>query len=611
MSCIKTIVLKNIGASAMFGFRGVMRQFVSIQTLKGRSNLEMGFTIPGLNQREEKYIERQVHEVMASNVLVTEVKQEWSENLKKLTMMQKMNNDVLNRRVIGLMETFEVQSEHRDTFLQCLNTPPKYISLGKKSSMSRYVVDHLLAKLRLQYCSLSGGDVSQFLLISNRDQLGGEVNETTFQTNYRTRYLETLSHLELDELAGLVDSLDGTADFQIFCQTFFEKLLWIKSGVSNVDAIRKKITKARGRDIRGVRGRYLLSPLDPINIVRNYFLLDKVLAMDLDIDVKNMSLLGALSSLDVLVTLNVWDRVMWQDLDADRRRQNIIEYLQDFGGEIIQEDTTWWYFPSTMKKKYLLEIGFTKDEIDEILLLSSAHMINQIFSMAEESGLPSKQDSERFIATMKWRLNILRIDGPKLGILSLRQIYQLLFQWDKFIKAVNKSLMYPRGSGVKNVLTSRQLYTPGERSVQGQMESSVHEMLIYYFECDTTQEQADLAHDISKLPYRENVPLRIVIESIKFLEREGFSKLQMREAVQLLFYSHKILKETLRDIRLNNEIQGSDWLREDNALCKLHYFVEKRSGFLFKEVLVKEGLDSKLSEELIGELNTNSDDVVN
>jgi len=521
MSCIKTIVLKNIGANAMFGCRGVMRQFVSIQTLKGRSNLEMGFTIPGLNQREEKYIERQVHEVMASNVLVTEVKQEWSENLKKLTMMQKMNNDVLNRRVIGLMETFEVESKHRDKFLQCLNTPPKYINLVKKSGMSRYVVDHLLAKLR------------------------------------------------------------------------------------------KKITKAKGQDIRGVRGRYLLSPLDPINIVRNYFLLDKVLAMDLDIDVKNMSLLGALSSLDVLVTLNVWDRVMWQDLDADRRRQNIIEYLQDFGGEIIQEDITWWYFPSTMKKKYLLEIGFTKDEIDEILLLSSAHMINQIFSMAEESGLPSKQDSERFIATMKWRLNILRIDGPKLGILSLRQIYQLLFQWDKFIKAVNKSLMYPRGSGVKNVLTSRQLYTPGERTVQGQMESSVHEMLIYYFECDTTQEQADLAHDISKLPYRENVPLRIVIESIKFLEREGFSKLQMREAVQLLFYSHKILKETLRDIRLNNEIQGSDWLREDNALCKLHYFVEKRSGFLFKEVLVKEGLDSKLSEDLIGELNTNSDDVVN
>ena len=154
---------------------------------------------------------------------------------------------------------------------------------------------------------------------------------------------------------------------------------------------RKKITKARGQDIRGVRGRYLLSPLDPINIVRNYFLLDKVLAMDLDIDVKNMSLLGALSSLDVLVTLNVLDRVMWQDLDADRRRQNIIEYLQDFGGEIIQEDTTWWYFPSTMKKKYLLEIGFTEEEIDEILLFSSAHMINQIFSMAEESGLPSKQ----------------------------------------------------------------------------------------------------------------------------------------------------------------------------------------------------------------------------
>jgi len=568
MAWIKTIILTNwpkaVRANRYFSC-------YKVEVAGEKENYsELSFKIPGLNQVEQNYIERQVKEAFATKEPVTkDPRQVILQFAPQSTLgldSKLLKNEVIARRAVGLLESFKVDEKHKNICLEFLNRAPEHI--WRKSG--KLVIPHNLMKHRLQYYFLGGGegDLSQILGKGRQDSSKAcreMTNQETFQINYRSWYLDNLSHLGLDELSTLIEPMNGTEDFEMISKTLFEKILWSMAGVSNANIIRNNSTKQRTFS--------LLSPLDPVNIIRNFFILGNILEMDLDTNMKHIALTQLASSLDILVTLNIWDRVLWQDIDANERRQKIIQHLQNSDGNILLEDPTFWHFPSTLKLTYLHQIGFTKEEADDILMMTSAGMITAIL-----------KEKENFLSTMKRRLNILRIDGSKVGIFSTRQISENMFHWDGFIASLEKNKK------------GRPKSTVGSSSAQ---------LLHHYFDYKTFKEQLQLGTDIRKLPHSEEVPKQIVVESIQFLEKQGFSKVQMRKAVQILFYSKKILKDNLEDIRQTKKLEVCDWQNEDNALCILHYFIEKKSGFMFKDVFVgiADCAGSGLSEELIQEIN--------
>ena len=220
------------------------------------------------------------------------------------------------------------------------------------------------------------------------------------------------------------------------------------------------------------------------------------------------------------------------------RMERIIALIQDDPRQVLLRDNLVWMLPSRLKLKYLEEFGFTSSQAGEIILAKNNVTNSKWAKLLREFNFNSKD----FVSVLRRRLAILRDQGTKLGIIDHIQQYENMFLWDKLIRAVDKmyQIQVPLdpalepGNGTRRYL------------------NNAPKMLSKYFGYETIEEKSRLMKDINKLPNARDVPLRVVIESIKLLEEERFSKSQIRRAVQLLYYSHKIIKDQLDRIEVDN-----------------------------------------------------------
>ena len=74
-----------------------------------------------------------------------------------------------------------------------------------------------------------------------------------------------------------------------------------------------------------------------------------------------------------------------------------------------------------------------------------------------------------------------------------------------------------------------------------------------------------------KVPHAKDVPLKIVIESVQYLEDMNFSFEQIEKGFPIVFYDKEILEQK---IEAATNAMGESWMEKENALCTLNYFIE-------------------------------------
>ena len=131
--------------------------------------------------------------------------------------------------------------------------------------------------------------------------------------------------------------------------------------------------------------------------------------------------------------------------------------------------------------------------------------------------------------------------------------------------------------------------------------------LMDYFGYKTINADKNFRKTLIRIPHYKDVPLKIVSETVNYLEKEGFSKEQIEMGFPVVFYTAEILSRffPMADSRL-----GGGWRSRENALCLLSYLVEVEGRFTFKLIYdgisdcFNEGMSDNLFKDLSKETET-------
>ena len=392
-----------------------------------------------------------------------------------------------------------------------------------------------------------------------------------FFPKYRSRLCEVMEKLGLQEQELDLDTPGLTTDYNTFSSEFYDKFLMQACGV-NVQDSNKFMRKWR-------YGKALHLDKDPINLIRTYFIFKDFFDVNLDMSLSHVALLGRVSALDILVTMNVLYSLTDLDLPEEKRKEKVLNI--DMLEPLYVESQVIWNISLTQSADILLNIGFTKDEVTKLIFEFQPYLISDIGKkvVAYDNNL------ERYVDIMKKRLELLRREGFKLGIADVTGMYKFLNHWERVMDAMDKAEMKKDGVCFVN-FTPLSLSQPtririGELPFKSKARSVPRMYLLQYLGIKEKEDVREFDKVFKRIPSGKDVPLKIIIDSLQYLESLGFSKDQIRNGFHIAFYHRDILEEEIERVKSN---LGSEWMEKDNALGLLNYFIEANHGFSFERI---------------------------
>ena len=399
-------------------------------------------------------------------------------------------------------------------------------------------------------------------------------SEYDFLPKYRSRLCQIMEKLGLHDQELDLDTWPST-DYNTFSSEFYDKFLWQACGV-NVQDQNKIMKKWR-------YGKSLQLDKDPINLVRTYFIFKDFFDVNLDMSLSHVALLGRVSALEILVTMNVLYSLTDVQLPEEKRKEKVLGI--DLLEPMYVESQIIWKISLTRSSEILLSIGFTQDEITKLTFEFQPYFISDILKKVVDYD----NDLERYVDIMKKRLDLLRREGFKLGIADITGIYKFLNNWEQVMDAMDKAEMKRDGLCVVKFTPmsqspmrhQNQRIRIGEIPFRSKARALPRQYLLQYLEIKEKEDVREFDKVFKRIPSAKDVPLKIIIDSLQYLETLGFRKDQIKEAFHIAFYHRDLLEKEIERVESN---LGREWMEKDNALSLLNYYIEVNHGFSFEQI---------------------------
>lgn len=539
--------------------------------------------LPGLTNREENYVRTQVEITLNADP--------FSKSIAK--------NTFLGSRYKAMASSFNMKKPDELILRKICNY--------KKNNPPLTFYSSLIERI-LTYHDIDPDCFDIFSKCNNRDHFKAAEeelkNSVAFKQKYRDKLEATIGHLGLEEMTSSIADLDENISFSEFSKSFHKKVIGEYCGISSLETL-------DGNNLRSGKESFKISnqSCDPINLVRNAYIFDQILNLDLDISLTNVVHLTDHCSLDLLVSLNLIHLIVRPNCDFDIKSS----LLSSYGSvclDLSLEDKRMWFFPVAHAVRVLHKIGFTQDECESLLFTGNfrATLATDIYfhCLRDPETVGYRGDLQMFTETMEKRVKIIRQEGVNLGVVWALQIYQFMMNWEAVMKALSKSsidLERPHSVMLKfNPIQSQtgkcgvKLISYGGSRISDN--SGIFGFLKDMLGCYTMEQGMFLSEELKKIPHFQHVPFKLVVDTAIYLLQEGFTKRQMEVGCHIMVYSHSIIEKYINDAE---KILGTDWRQQENALCLLLYRIELETKFSSSQIL--DGISiyvasSKLSQEI-------------
>jgi len=574
------------------------------------------FSLPCLSPKEAAYVQLQVATVQAHSASCAESSFDELKRRGKMKPKAKLNprsmkivsSHLLMERCLAIAEAYQVEDRVLPNFIKLCEEAVvprnfKTSTLGE-TKFNMMCLKPFQLQNGLEMGEMMGGS-SMWLELAMKNKYRYErtfsalCNQEEFHLRYKKRLIEVMDSLGLSELEHLVEDLDqvgnGKLSLAEYSQHFYDKVLLELCGVSNLS------DRLLSRSYTPAILPYLK---DPVNLLRTYYILHKVLDFDLDMNVKNIALLERLTALDLLTTLNMLGQGLFLDKDMDTRKEMIISGAEQCQ-QLFLENQFIWTFPVSHCIKLMYDIGFTEEEVDQLTKIQKENKKAQGVLWCLNHRLHEfNLDRSKFVDVMKKRLYLLRNEGDKLGIPSITLTYLFMINWEKAVMAIDKAEL--GNSQFFIWFRWDESVVVGVYPVLTKITSASRAYLLDYFGLKKNIEEIKKFDDMFlRMPYAKDVPLRLLVGSLMYLESLGFSKEQIKKGYPIMCYSPSILSEYIPKVEA---VLGPEWMEKDNALCLLNYFIEVEQKFSYE--LIYTGMldcyEEGLSEEFFSSLVTQS-----
>ena len=411
----------------------------------------------------------------------------------------------------------------------------------------------------------AGKNNYQFKNIFDQIQSSSEYN---FFPKYLNRLNEVMDKLGLHDQELDLDT-EHTTDYNTFSSDFYDKFLRQACGV-NVQDSNKLMKKWR-------YGTALQLDKDPINLIRTYFIFKDFFDVNLDMSLSHVALLGRLSALEILVTMNVLYRLTDNNLQDEKRKEKVLGI--DMLEPLYVESQIMWNLSLTQASEILLQIGFTNDEVAKLIFDFHPYLISDI----EKKLIEHDNNLERYVDTMKKRLQLLKREGFKLGIAEITGMYKFLNNWEKVMDAMDRAEI--KNDSVCFIKFTQSQFPMrikiGELPFKTKARWVSRSYLLQYLGIKDREDIREFDKVFRRIPSAKDVPLKIIIDSLNYLESLGFSKCQLKNGFHIAFYHRDFLEEEIE--RVKSQF-GREWMEKENALSILNYFIEVNDDFSFERI---------------------------
>ena len=424
------------------------------------------------------------------------------------------------------------------------------------------------------------------------------------QAGYRQRLEEVIEILDVDAL-HLLEDTDHEFDDSGFSSTFYKQFLYECCGVNLDDGWSKVLRRKHSKHFN-----FLDLSYDPINIVRTFQIFKDIFDLDLDIDLYLVKLIGRISAIDILVALNMMFALTDENLRFDERKDKVISLVRNFDQKIV-DNLVVWDLSLPQCFNILQEIGFTRAEVDKLWFdCDDLYILSEVCNKFNEF-----EDHEMFMDTMQKRKVLIDQDGMRLGIADIGDTFYFLMNWDKVVHAMDAANVEGHPCYVNFRNTSRDRIKIESLPYRSISCSAGRSFLFKYFDYKQHVDKEKIKEFdriFRRIPHAKDVPLKIIVESIYFLESLNFSKEQIELGYPVVFYEKDILRKKIYEATASMGM-GERWMDKHNALCVLNYLIEVESNFSFTSIYtgilnnMEKGLSLKEFQALINDNNDNND----
>lgn len=209
---------------------------------------------------------------------------------------------------------------------------------------------------------------------------------------------------------------------------------------------------------------------------------------------------------------------------------------------------------------------------------------------------------ESYIKLMRSRLELLEVKGLRLGVADACGKYDWINNWELVRDAFDKTEIQNNPVFIRFLPSRKDSKKVKINTNPSRQHSASMFYLIRYFDLNSHPENLKKFNaEFKKVPHAKDVPLRIVVDSLLYLEGLNFTKEQIEQGFPVLFYSKNILSD---NIPKANATLGDSWKEKDNALCLLNYVIEVDEMFSFDLIFMgineyyKDGLSPNFFNDL-------------
>ena len=395
-----------------------------------------------------------------------------------------------------------------------------------------------------------------------------------FQAKYRQRFLEVMHSLDLAELEHLVIKDDSGSDFikTGFNPKFYENFLSEYCGITVDEGWSKRSFIAQSKS---KHSRHLEMSYDPINIIRTYYIMKEILEINLDVSLDHIKMIGRVSALDLILTLNIIYEMTDENLPEDERKEKVTSLGEHFDQKIVDNQLVWQVsLPQCFN--ILKDIGFSQEEVRKLWFESG-----DIRLLSDICCRILDYDSiDIFMDTMQKRMQLLALEGVKLGVGDVRDTYHFLVNWDDVVEALDAADLRNNPCYVRFNKANINIGSLPHKTARI---SSSRMFLIQYLGYQKTDKEKIKEFDkiFNRVPHAKDVPLKIVVETLELLESLNFTRKQIEKGFPILFYDKEIIAEKIDEAARN---MGEEWIEKENALCVLNYLIEVQTNFSFTDI---------------------------
>ena len=514
------------------------------------------------------------------------------ENANNVSDLQKALHD----RYYAVAKAYNCHTEEKsynNVMLECEN------AMWKKNGGRTYHVFRPHVQTGLEYGTLTG-DPREWLGTSSKhrhrflSQLKGFSARKDFRSKYCERLKEVTRMLDLD-MEDLQEKPEVIFDEDGFSSTFHDGFIPEFCGATLESVMDKNLIKSRHRAL-------LVLGYDPINIVRTYYIMREIFEVDLDLNLNLIRLIGRISAIDLILALNILYDLTDKKLNKDVRKGKVLAAATAHFDSKILDNILIWQLSLHQCFSLLEKIGFTREEVEKLFFdKAGLHLLSDVCCRVFDF-----ENVESFVDIMKKRKQLLSLEGVKLGIGDVADTYHFLMNWDKVIAALDNANV---GENPCIVKFGNKTIKVGTLPYCRVTTSAARTFLVQYFDYTTKNQKREFDKIFKKVPHAKDVPLKIVVESVQYLENRNFSFEQIEKGFPIVFYDKEILEQKIGEA---TDAMGESWMEKENALCTLNYLIEVESNFSFAQIYTgilknfQRGLSLQKFQELKGNDTANA-----